>query len=296
MGIGNWLQLLLLAGVWGGSFIFIRVVSPVIQPILMTDIRVFIAGAALVIYCKLIGFDPQWRRYWKQFFGIGAINCALPFSLYAFAGKHIPASYLVILNATTPLFGMIFSAIWFGEKFTLARVCGLLLGGLGVALVARVGGAEMDGLFWISVFACLLASACYGYSGIFVRKYMKDAKPIAITVGTQVMAGLVLLPLIPFVPKPEVMPPLSIWMNLVALALLGSALAYVLYYRLMEAVGMTKSLMVTFLMPIFGILWGVIFLDEKVTAAMLLGCLLIIVGTMVVLGVRLPFLQRNLRA
>jgi drug/metabolite transporter (DMT)-like permease len=280
-------RLLALAAIWGASFIFIRVLAPALGPILTAATRVLIAGVVLVAYCRAIGFDAELARYWRQYLVIGVVNSALPFVLYAFAALHIPASYSVILNSTTPLFTALLSIPYLGERLTWAKIGGLVAGAAGVALVSRAGPVVPDLWFGAAVAACLSAAICYAASSIYMKKRAGGAKPLAIAGWSQVFAGVVLLPLVPFAPPPGAVTPLIV-ANVLGLALVCSSIAYVLYYRLIADVGPTRALTVAFLMPAFGMLWGALFLGETITLPMIAGCVLIIAGTGAVLRRRSP--------
>ena len=274
-------RLIVLAAIWGGSFIFMRVLAPVLGPVITADLRVLIAGLALILYFRVIGFDLEWKTNWKHYLIIGVINSGIPFLLYAFAALHIPASYSVILNSTSPMFGVIFSAIWLSEKLTLKKVFGIILGVIGVSFVAKVGTVATDVFFFLSIAACLTAAICYALAGVYIKRFVKTAKPMGIAGACQLLAGLVLLPFVFFSPlRGEITT--SVIFNVLGLALVCSAIAYLIYYKLMADVGPTKALTVTFLMPAFGMLWGYIFLSETITIPMILGCGLIILGTSLV--------------
>jgi drug/metabolite transporter (DMT)-like permease len=275
-------RLVALAAIWGGSFIFIRVLAPTLGPILTAATRVLIAGIVLVIYCRATGFSADLRRYGRQYVVIGVVNSTLPFVLYAFAALHIPASYSVILNSTTPLFTALLAVPLLGERLTWAKIAGLLAGAAGVALVSRAGPVVPDVWFAAAVAACLAATLCYAVSSIYMKKHAVGAKPLAIAGWSQVFAGLVLLPVVPFAPAPGAITPLVV-ANVLGLALVCSSIAYVLYYRLIADVGPTRALTVAFLMPAFGMVWGALFLDETITWPMIAGCALIIGGTSAVL-------------
>lgn len=276
------IRLVTLAAIWGGSFAFMRVLAPELGPVLTAELRVLIAGLALLGFFAIIRFDVQWRKHWKLYLLIGALNSALPFFLFSFAARHIPASYSVILNSASPLFGAIFSAMWLGDKLTLSRSLGLVVGAAGVFFVANVKPAEVDSYFLLSILACLLATVCYGFTATYIKRFGKDALPRGIAGASQFSAALVLLPAVPFSwPQATVTP--SIVLNVLGLALLCSAIAYLLYYRLIANIGPIKALTVTFLMPAFGMLWGALFLGEKITLPMIAGTLLILLGTGLVL-------------
>jgi len=275
-------RLVTLAAIWGGSFIFIRVLAPSLGPILTVATRVLLGGAVLVAYCRATGFSANLGRYWRQYLVIGVVNSTLPFVLYAFAALHIPASYSVILNSTTPLSTALLAVPLLGERLTVAKIAGLVAGAAGVALVSKAGPVVPDLWFGAAVAACLAATLCYAASSIYMKKHAVGAKPLAIAGWSQVFAGLVLLPVVPFALPPAAITPL-IAANVLGLALICSSIAYVLYYRLIADVGPTRALTVAFLMPAFGMVWGALFLGETITLPMIAGCALIIGGTGAVL-------------
>ena len=270
-------RLALLAAIWGASFIFMRTLAPVLGPVATAFSRVAIAGIALVLWFRASGFDAGLRSHWRAFAVIGLVNSALPFLLYSFAALHLPASYSAIFNAASPLFSALLSALWLGEALTLGRVAGVLAGIAGVALVTRAGPVEPGPMFGWAVAACLGAALCYALSGIYARRRAAAAKPMAIAGWSQVFAAGALLPIVPFAPAPGAMTPAVIG-SVLALALLCSGFAYLLYYRLLADVGPTRALTVTFLIPLFGMIWGALFLGEAITWPMLAGCALIVGG------------------
>jgi drug/metabolite transporter (DMT)-like permease len=273
-----------LAALWGASFIFFRVLAPVFGPALTALLRVSIAGLALVAFFRLTGVDLRWRDNALRYIGIGAVNSAIPFTLFGYAALHLPAGYSAILNAATPLFAVLLSALFADERLTWARAGGLSLGIAGVALVTRAGPVAPDGDFVLAVLACLGATFCYAAVGLYVAHRGRDLAPRAIAACSQIGAAIVLLPvaLAQPAPAPAAITPLVV-ANVLALALLCSAAAYLLYYRLIADIGPSRAMSVTFLIPLFGMLWGNLFLDEAVTAVMVTGCALVIAGTLLVL-------------
>jgi drug/metabolite transporter (DMT)-like permease len=275
-------RLLALSAIWGSSFIFIRVIAPVLGPVLTVVTRVLIGGAVLVVYCRMTGVPAGLAEHWRQYAVIGVVNSTLPFMLFAFAALSIPASYSVILNSTAPLFTALLAVPLLGERLTLAKIAGLLVGAAGVALVSRAGPVVPDLSFWVAIGACLGATTCYAVSSIYMKKYAAGAKPIAIAGWSQIFAALALAPFVPFAPPTSAVTPLIVG-NVFLLALLCSSIAYVLYYRLIADIGPTRALTMAFLMPAFGMLWGALFLDEPITLPMIAGCALVIGGATVVL-------------
>jgi drug/metabolite transporter (DMT)-like permease len=275
-------RLVALSAIWGASFIFIRVLAPVLGPVLTVATRVLIGGAVLIVYCRVIGLDAGLSRHWRQYAVIGVTNSTLPFMLFAFAALHLPASYSVILNAMTPLFTALLAVPLLGERLTAAKIAGLVIGVAGVALVSGAGPVVPDLWFAFAVAACLGATLCYAGSSIYMKRYASGAKPLAIAGWSQIFAGLALVPLVPFAPAPGSLTPL-IAANVLALAVICSSAAYALYYRLIADIGPTRAVTMAFLMPAFGMLWGALFLGETITLPMIAGCGLVIGGATIVL-------------
>ena len=275
-------RLVLLAAIWGGSFPFMRVAAPVLGPAWTAEARVLLGGLALFAWLRLAGVEVDLRRHWRAYFVVGGAGIAAPFALYAFAAMHAPGGLLAIVNATAPIFGLAWGAAFRDERVTRARALGLGLGIAGVALIARPGGAGASPLLGWAVAAALGACFCYGAVGVLVKRFAGQVSPRAMAAGNQLAAAVVLLPLLPLAP-PLGPPSALVIANLLGLALLASGVAFVLYFRLIADVGAARALTVTYLIPVFGVLWGALFLGETVPAAMLAGGALIILGTVLVL-------------
>jgi drug/metabolite transporter (DMT)-like permease len=230
---------------------------------------------------RLTGFDAGLRRHSRAYLTVGAAGIALPFALYSFAAMHAPASLLSILNATAPMFGLAWSAAFGDERLTLRKALGLGLGLAGVALIAQPAEPSADPLFAAAVAAALGACCAYGAVGVLVKRWARGVAPRGMAAGNQLAAALVLVPLLPLLPPPAA-PTVLASANLLALALLGSAVAFPLYFRLIADVGATRALTVTYLIPLFGILWGRLFLGESLPASALAGGVLILSGTVLV--------------
>lgn len=281
MVAGDYARLVALAAIWGASFIFQRVVAPVLGAVWTAEARVLVAGLALLLWFRLTKFDPQWRRYWKAYLLIGAVNSGIPFTCFAFASIHAPAGVLALLNASAPLFGAISGALWLGERFTTKRIAGLAAGAAGVALVSRPDLSYATPLFYWAVAAALFACVCYGLTGALVRRFARDAPSKGIAVGSQFGAALVVAPFLPFSPM-LAEPSAFVVANAIVLAVLCGAVAYVLFYRLMADVGATRALTVTYLVPVFGIAWAWLFLGEAVSPMAIAGGALILMGVVLV--------------
>ena len=276
----DYARLVLLSAIWGASFIFMRVAAPSFGTVWTAEGRLLLAGLALAAWFRWTGFDPQWRRNWKAYAAIGLVNMALPSLFYAFALRHIPASIGAVLNASAPMFGAVIAALFLGERLSLRKAAGCVAGIAGVALIARPGVLGQSGMFGYAVAACLTACACYGYNGILMKRYA-NVPSRGIAVGSQIAAALMLLPLAPFSPPASSVGTIEL-SNLLALALFGNALGFVMYFRLISDVGATRALTVTYLMPLFAVLWGMLFLGESLPASALAGGALILAGTVLV--------------
>jgi drug/metabolite transporter (DMT)-like permease len=271
--------LVALGAIWGASFLFVRIVAPVLGPVATADSRMLIGGVALAIWFRLTGFDPQWRRWGLHYTAAGMINAGAPFVLYAYAALSLTAGELAVLSATAPMWGAVMSAAFLGERLNRRRIVGLVLGVLGVALITR---PTAESVSWLPVAAGLAAAACYGSIGIYLRRWAPGAPAKGMAVGTQLGAGLVVLPLVAVWP-PAVAPSPLVLGSVIALGLVCGAIAYVLYFRLIADLGATGALTVTYLTPLFAMLWGGLFLAEALTAPMLGGAALVIIGTVLVL-------------
>ena len=279
------LRLAALAIIWSASFVFIRVLAPVLGPMWVATTRLLLGGAALTLGFVVLRRHLDAGTHWRAYLLIGLLNSAVPFVLYAYAALALPASYLVILNAVLPLFGAVAAATWLDEPLDARKLAGLSAGVGGVMLVSRAGPVAPDATFALAVAASLAAVACYALAGVWLKRRGAALRPIAVAGWSQLLGGLALLPLAAFTPIHGTLGA-TIVVNVLLLALLCSALAYVLYFRLIADVGPTRAMTVTFLMPAFGMLWGRLFLDETITLSMLAGAALIIGGTAAVLRPR----------
>ena len=276
-------RLFLLASIWGFSFIFLRILSPVLGPILTADLRMSIAGLALVAWLQFTRTSLNLKQDWRRYFYVGMLNAGIPFVLFSFAALHLPAGYSAVLNASVPLLSAIFSAIWLSEMLTLRKLTGMLIGCCGVVLISRVGTVNNDPLFGMAILACLGATTCYALSGIYLKKFASDMTPMSITCGSQLVAGIALAPLaLATAPAHITLTPLII-LSVLGISLICSALAYLLFYRIMADCGPTNAFMVTFIVPVFGMLWGWVFLSEPITPPMIGGCALVLLGTALVI-------------
>ncbi|MBF6593598.1 MAG: DMT family transporter [Thermaceae bacterium] len=279
--------LLVLSALWGGSFLFIRVAAPALGPVMLVELRVLIAGIALLIYASLSRHLPELRSRWKTFLVIGLFNSAVPFFLISTAELHLTASLAATLNAATPLFGALVAAFWLGETITPRKALGLLLGLVGVAVLVGLGPVPLTPVVLLSIGASLLATVSYGFAAVYTKVAAKGVPPLALALYSQLFAATLIAPVVPFA-LPTTPPSGLVVLCVLGLALFSTALAYLLYFYLIVSAGPTKATTVTYLSPAFGILWGVFLLAEPLTLGSLLGFGIILASVWLVTGQPTP--------
>ncbi len=273
-------ELLILAAIWGSSFLFMRIAAPEMGPIWLIEFRVLVAGLVLLPVLARMGKLGELRRFWKPLLILGIINSAIPFTLLAYASVYLPAGLTSILNATAPLFGVVVAFFWLNERLTVARGIGFIMGFAGVVILIGWENGAGAGLSITAVLAALLAAVLYAFGAPYARLKLGGAAPLTVATGSQLGAALFLLPVVPF-SAPPAMPSLTVLLVALALAVLSTAVAYILYFHLIQKIGSSKALTVTYLVPLFAMVWAFVFIAEPVTPAMVVGCGLILMGTAV---------------
>jgi drug/metabolite transporter (DMT)-like permease len=276
--------LILLGALWGGSFLFIRVAVPALGPFVLMELRVGLAAVALTLYAVALGRLPKLRARWRKFLIIGTVNAAIPFSLIAAAEIHLTASLAAILNSTTVLFTAVVAAMWTGEALTARKVVGVVSGIVGVAVLVGWDPIPLNGVVLLSVGAMLGASLSYALGAVYAKRTFAGTPPVTMAIGQQMGAATVLLPLAA-VTLPGGGPSAAVALSVLGLALLSTAVAYLLYFRLIENVGPTSTVTVTLLVPVFGLLFGVLLLDEPFGLGTLAGLAIILSSVTLVTGI-----------
>ena len=292
-GPKSWaLDFALLAAIWGSSFLFTRIGVVEFGPLPTAAVRVGIAALFLLPLVWLRGLLPVLATNWKRIFFIGLLNSGIPFACFAFALLSISTGLSAILNATVPMFGALIAWVWLKDRLTGWRVVGLVIGFAGVALLAWDKASFKPDSHGIApgwaVLACLLAATCYGITGSYTKRFLGHVPPLVIATGSQIGAALGLaLPAIWL--WPAHWPSLHAWGALLVVGVVCTALAYTIFFRLIVNIGPAKALTVTFVVPVFAVLYGAVFLGEALTPWML-GCGLVVVcGTALATGLlRLP--------
>lgn len=274
MNASSLTRLFILAAIWGGSFLFMRLAVPELGALPTAFFRVFLAAIGLWAMLLVRRIPLRMQGKWPAALVLGVINAGVPFVMFSLAARHLPAGYSAILNATTPLMGVLIGATAFGEPVTTRKLAGVFLGLLGVVVLAHTGPLAITGTVLWSVAACLIATACYALASYLTRQWITlrgglDSQLLSL--GSQVGATLALLPFMlwQISTSPVAWGSISgrAWGSVAGLGLLCTSLAFILYFQLIAAVGPLRSLLVTFLIPLFGVLWGWLFLGEPVSAA-----------------------------
>ena len=283
MSAADLLRLVMLAACWGLAFVFIGVAVHPLGPCALVEVRALLAALVLFVYARLSGARLDLGRHWRLYLIIGALGSAIPFVLVALAQTVLSASYSVVLLSIAPLLSALVALVWLGERPTLRKTSGLLLGLAGVALLTglRIDHGDAPPLW--AVLIALAAAALYGVSAVFSKRNAGGIAPLALATGSQLGAAILLLPLALAFP-PSAAPTVIEWLNVAALALFSSALAFILYFHLIDSIGPVKTLSVNYLTPVFGVAGGVLALGEPLTANLLGGMALILIGLTLVIG------------
>ncbi len=283
MGATDWALLIALSLLWGGSFFFVEVALAGLPPFTLVWLRVALAALALQLFLSLAGRGPAagWR-VWLAFFGMGLLNNAIPFSLIVWGQTQIASGLAAILNATTPMFTVLVAhAATRDERMTGGRLAGVAIGFAGVAVMLGPDALAGLGDDLLAQLACLGAALSYAVAGVFGRRFKRlGVKPAQTAAGQVTASSLLLLPLVLIVDRPWALalPGADVWAAVIALALASTALAYILYFRILATSGATNLLLVTLLIPVTAILLGVLVLGERLAPVQLAGMALIALG------------------
>ncbi len=288
MKASDLVELVTLAALWGASFLFMRLGAAEFGPVVLSTLRVGIAALALLPLLLWQGQAGALRANWRAIAIVGVVNSAFPFVLFSVAALAINAGLSAIFNATAPLWGALIAWAWLGDRLSRMRVVGLAIGFAGVVWLAWDKASFKPGEHGVStvvaIVACLAATLCYGFGANYAKRKLDRVPPLAVATGSQISASVALvLPALWLWPAEA--PGATAWASVIGLALLCTAVAYLLYFRLIAHLGAARAITVTFLIPVFGLIWGAIFLGERLTPAMVFGCAVILLGTALTTGV-----------
>jgi drug/metabolite transporter (DMT)-like permease len=279
----NWLKFVLLGTIWGSSFLWIKIALQEVGPLTLVTFRT--GFAALGLIGVALAVRPKFRKadLWVLAF-LGFFNVALPFALISWSETHISSGMAAILNSTVPLFTILIAPFFLSEeRMTHRRVLGLVIGFIGVVTLMSNQLHSVDVLSSMGIAAMLIAACSYAISGIFARKMQRGMQPVTQSLGQMGTAFLFILPTALVGEAPFTFPQLPIsYLALGWLGLLGSCLATLLWFSLLNSVGPTRTSMTTYIFPLVGVLLGMIFLREQVDWRLIVGGLLIILAVVIV--------------
>lgn len=289
------IKFLLLAALWGASFLFMRVAAPLFGPLPLMLLRCGIGALTLVPLLLLWGHPADLRRHALHIGVVGVLNSAIPFVLFGYAALVLSAGVTSVLNSLSPLWGAGVAFLWLGDRLTRAQLVGLALGVAGVTVLAVAGGTgtggppPSPGALAAAFVAGLAATAFYGIAANYARRHLKGVDSLAVATGSQMSASAVLL-----IPGVLLWPAdarldAAAWGSVVVLGTFCTGIAYLLYFSLIASVGATRAIAVTFVIPVFGIVWGAWLLGERFSLATLAGGMVIVLGTALATGVLRPW-------
>lgn len=297
MKIKNIIDFILLSALWGGSYVFMKFTAGFIEPIVVAESRMLIAAICL----GFIGlFNRHWWQHlkmtWPQYqktFVISIFNSVIPFTLFTYAMQYLNAGIGAILNATSPIWTAIIAAFWLKDRLSPPRLIGLILGFLGIVLLVWGKVDFSAGGLGLPFLASIGVTISYGFASNYMKRYCEGIHPIGITLVSMIIGSFILaIPAYEHLPSGVV--PTNAWIGIIGLGVGSTAIAYFLFYRLIEQTSPAIAISTTFLVPIFSILWGDIFLHEEPTLRMILCGGVILLGTALAVGI-LP-LKKGSRA
>ncbi|MEM0912328.1 MAG: EamA family transporter [Pseudomonadota bacterium] len=273
-------ELLLLGAIWGASFMLMKEAVPAFGVFALVEFRAIGATLCLLPLVFLKKQQVDLIKHWKGLFVVGLLNTAIPFSLFNYAMYYLDAGLAAILNATAPMFGVIVAWLYLKEKIGYWGVIGILLGFVGVVIIS-VDPSSSSKASLLPILAALGAAICYAIAASYMKRHLSNAKPFAVAAGSQIASIVLLLPFA-ITNMPSAMPDTNAWIAATVLAVICTGLAYVMYFDLIDKVGPSKAIAVGYLLPFFGIMWGVTLLDETLTLKQIIGSGCVIIGVLMV--------------
>lgn len=275
-------QLVALSALWGASFLFIRIASPVFGPNVLALLRVSLATITLTILMRLLRQPWNWQQ-WRTLAVIGGLSVAMPFVLFAWAGLRLPAGYSALINTTAVIFGMFASARMGEDTITTRKVVGCVCGFAGVAFIVSLGPVQLTPQVALAVLACVVASACYGFSAPITKQAVGHMQPLQIAAGLHALALPMLIPGAVY-SLPQAHFSLHALLAVLVMGVATSGLAYWAHLRILRHVTPVAAMSPIFMVPIFGVLWGHLFLGEELGSGLVIGGSLVLVASALITG------------
>lgn len=283
MKLRYFIELVILGSLWGSSFLVTRISVDELGPVVLTMLRSFVASIALAPLLFAGGHWQSFRQNWFHIFVIGIISTALPFICLSTATLYSTAGFASILNSLVPLFTAIIAWFWLKETLPMSAIVGILLGFAGVVVMLADTQSISSGFFLLPVLAGMGAALFYALNGIYTRRFVREVSPVALAAGCQFFACLFLLPMA-WADWPDQPVSLNAWLCMVYLGVICTGVAFIIYFRLLRNAGVANTALVTYLVPVFAMLFGAVFIGETITLPMIAGAAFILTGIALTTG------------
>ncbi len=274
MELKDWILLTALAAIWGSAFMFIKISAVVFGPILLVTLRLLIAGIVFLPFLLRESKRQLFKPYFPSILIIAIVSNSIPFSMFAFASLGATSNMLGILNGTTAFLTTVIAYFWLKESVTLKQIIGLFLGFIGVLILVNPSNGSTT---FIASMCAMIGSLCYAFNAVYLQKYHSNSDKIVLIGWSMLFGGLLMIPLASFNLQNE-MPDINSILALLWLAVISTGLGYLAYVRLIDKIGAVKTATLTYLLPVFSIIWGAIFLQEKITLIILGGFIFVMMG------------------
>ena len=274
MEIRYWILLTFLGALWGSAFMFIKVATPEFGPVALVNTRLIIASLIFLPILLRNKYIHLLKPIWKQVLVLAVMNNAIPFTLFSYASFGADSNILAILNATTAFNTMMIAYLWIGEDVTLKQLCGLVIGFVGVFILVNPQNSNTT---LISSLSALLAAFFYSFSTVYIQKNSVNANKMVLIGWSVVFSAVIMMPATIFY-LPESIPSITAISSAIWLGAISTGLGFIGYVRLIDKIGAVKTSTVAYFLPVFGIIWGAIFLDEVITSTIIIGCLIVLIG------------------
>ena len=269
-----WILLTFLGALWGSAFMFIKVATPEFGPVALVNARLIIASFIFLPILLRSKYIHLLKPIWRQVLVLAILNNAIPFTLFSYASFGADSNILAILNATTAFNTMIIANIWIGEHVSLKQLFGLLLGFIGIFILVNPQNSETT---LISSMSALLGSFFYSYSTVYIQRQSVNANKMVLIGWSIIFSAIIMLPVTIFY-LPDLIPSISAIGSAIWLGAISTGLGFLGYVRLIDKIGAVKTSTVAYFLPVFGIIWGAIFLDEIISSTIIIGCLIVLIG------------------
>jgi|TARA_S200000501_G_scaffold350655_1_gene367864 drug/metabolite transporter (DMT)-like permease len=274
MELKDWILLTALAAIWGSAFMFIKISAVDFGPILLVTLRLLIAGLVFMPFLLRKKKRSLFKSYLPAILIIAIVSNAIPFTMFAYASLGATSNMLGILNGTTAFLTTVIAYFWLKESVSLKQIVGLLLGFIGVLILVNPSNGSTT---FIASMCAMIGSLCYAFNATYLQKYHSNSDKIVLIGWSMLFGGFFMIPLASF-NLPDAIPDTNSILALFWLAVISTGLGYLAYVRLIDRIGAVKTVTLTYLLPVFSIIWGAIFLQEKITSIILGGFIFVMMG------------------